>query len=228
MAPDHQTVRLQCRYTCTPQVSNPPILLHSILQPCPSLSYTAQANTDFGSASFVGGTASLRPNLSATQSCQNLIKTYPLVFLALWVRPCPACHHLQPAFFFFARHVMPLVGSGTLSRVPITVRGSISQNMLCVSSLRAAVGSSRLEHSFLVVPAILHSHRKHELRAAQEESGKSSENLSHTTLQSALRMHSTSTCSLALFLCRSCYACKNRILIHRLPHHCLLRVLLIH
>ena len=37
VVPDHHTVRLQCRHTCTPQVSNP-ILLHSILQPCPSLS----------------------------------------------------------------------------------------------------------------------------------------------------------------------------------------------
>ena len=145
-----------------------------------SITVIAQAITDFGSARFVGGTASLRPSLSVTQSCQNLIKTYSVLFLALWVRPCPACHHLQA--FCFARHVMPLAGSGTLSRVPITVPGSIRQNMLCVSSLKAAVGSSRLEHSFLVVHAILHCHRKHELGAAQEESGKSSENLSHTTL----------------------------------------------
>ena len=84
-----------------------------------------------------------------------------------------SCLSSPPAsLFFFARHVMPLVGSGTLSRVPITVPGSIRQNMLCVSSLKAAVGSSRLEHSFLVVPAILHSHRKHELGAAQKNPGK--------------------------------------------------------
>ena len=84
-----------------------------------------------------------------------------------------SCLSSPPAsLFFFARHVMPLVGSGTLSRVPITVPGSIRQNMLCVSSLRAAVGSSRLEHSFLVVRAILQCHRKHELGAAQKNPGK--------------------------------------------------------
>ena len=114
--------------------------------------------------------ASLRPNLSATRSYQNLSNTYSLVFLPLWLNP--GSDHVLPVITssrpFFAHHVMTLVASGTLSCVPINVSGSNSQNMLFFFEPRTAVDSSRLEPSFLVIFAILHCHRKHELGAAQK------------------------------------------------------------
>ena len=94
-------------------------------------------------------------------------------------------------------------GSGTLSRVPITVPGSTGQNMLCISSTTAAMGSLSLEPSFQVVHAILHYHRKHELGAARINPGRFLKNLSHQTRLPTVRMLSTPTCRLALFLRRS-------------------------
>ena len=62
---------------------------------------------------------------------------------------------------------MALVGSSTLSLLPITVPGSTSENMFHVRNLGLRWGSLHLKLTFPVAHAVLHCRKKQKLGAAR-------------------------------------------------------------
>ena len=95
----NHTVRPKCRSTCTPQISNPPTLLHSSLQPCPSLSSRKRTWTSVVPAFW-------RYALSATElvryrvfpkSKQNVFSCVSGFVTQSRVRPHSACHNSHQA-----------------------------------------------------------------------------------------------------------------------------------
>ena len=118
------------------------IHMHSILQSCPSLSWRRRTQTWVVPAYWEVWPLCDRtcPQHSPVQiSAKRIISCFwhcdSIQGQAL------SCLSKPPASLFIARRVMALVSSGTVSPVPITVPGSISQNMLFVSiEPRAVVG----------------------------------------------------------------------------------------
>ena len=124
------TARLECGSTCIPQASIPPIFLVPILQPCPSLSWQKRTQKSYKEVWGLCGLVCPLHNL-ATISAKHLLSYF-------WL-----CYSVQG----WAKSFLSWLPSGLSSLATswqsweqvhcLVSRSFSSQNMLCISSLRA-------------------------------------------------------------------------------------------